>query len=245
MPSTVQLLPPSLTPWDMFLSADQVVQAVMVMLLMASVVTWTMLLVKGAELLASRRRMAGSLAAVSKAPDLRTARANVTSVGMVGLFAAAQSEMEASAALPAAGVKERVAVRLRRIELAMGRRMARGTGVLASIGACGPFVGLFGTVWGIMNSFVGISRAQTTSLAVVAPGIAEALLATACGLAAAIPAVLVYNLFARAIGGYRASLGDLSASVQVLVSRELDQRITELNIAPLVRRSPPLRRAAD
>ena len=78
-------------------------------------------------------------------------------------------------------------LRLERVEAAMSRRIARGTGVLATIGATAPFVGLFGTVWGIMNAFIGISEAQTTNLAVVAPGIAEALLATALGLVAAIP----------------------------------------------------------
>ena len=100
--------------------------------------------------------------------------------------------------------------------------MSRGTGVLATIGATAPFIGLFGTVWGIMDSFVGISRAQTTNLAVVAPGIAEALLATAIGLIAAIPAVVIYNLFARRTAACRALLGDLAAAVLRLVSRELD-----------------------
>ena len=96
--------------------------------------------------------------------------------------------------------------------------------MLATIGATAPFVGLFGTVWGIMNSFIGISKAQTTNLAVVAPGIAEALLATAIGLVAAIPAVVIYNIFARRIGAYRALLADLSAEILRLVSRELDRR---------------------
>src|SRR5258707_6551193 len=86
------------------------------------------------------------------------------------------------------------------------------------IGATAPFIGLFGTVWGIMNSFIGISQSHTTNLAVVAPGIAEALLATATGLVAAIPAVVIYNMFARAIGSYRAVLADLSAAIQRLVS---------------------------
>ena len=98
---------------------------------------------------------------------------------------------------PATAVKERVASLLSRIEIRAGKRMNAGTGVLASIGSVGPFVGLFGTVWGIMNSFIGISKAQTTNLAIVAPGIAEALLATAIGLVAAIPAVVIYNYFAR------------------------------------------------
>ena len=96
-------------------------------------------------------------------------------------------------------------------------------GLLATIGATSPFVGLFGTVWGIMNSFIGISKSQTTNLAVVAPGIAEALLATAFGLAAAIPAVVIYNMFSRQIAGYRALMGDGSAEVLRLVSRDLDR----------------------
>jgi biopolymer transport protein ExbB len=101
--------------------------------------------------------------------------------------------------------------------------MTRGTGALATIGATAPFVGLFGTVWGIMNSFIGISKAHTTNLAVVAPGIAEALLATALGLFAAIPAVVIYNMFSRAIAAYRALYGDCTAEVLRLLSRDLDR----------------------
>ena len=100
------------------------------------------------------------------------------------------------------GVKERIASCFAEIERAEGLAIKRGTGLLASVGSTGPFVGLFGTVWGIMNSFIGISKAQTTNLAVVAPGIAEALLATAIGLFAAIPAVLIYNHLARSTGSY-------------------------------------------
>src|SRR5579862_4594246 len=103
--------------------------------------------------------------------------------------------------------------------MATSRKISRGTGVLATVGATAPFVGLFGTVWGIMNSFIGISNAHTTNLAVVAPGIAEALLATALGLFAAIPAVVIYNVFARTIGGYRALLADASSEVLRLLSR--------------------------
>jgi biopolymer transport protein ExbB len=138
------------------------------------------------------------------------------------LVRAAAAELALSTGLPKDGVKERIASCFERLEAGAARRMARGTGVLATIGATGPFVGLFGTVWGIMNAFVGISRTQTTSLAVVAPGIAEALLATAIGLVAAIPAVVIYNLFARAIAGYRAKLADASAATMRLVGRDLD-----------------------
>ena len=126
-------------------------------------------------------------------------------------------------AISPAGVKERIASRLERLEAAAGRQMIRGTGILATIGATAPFVGLFGTVWGIMNSFIGISKAHTTNLAVVAPGIAEALLATALGLVAAIPAVVMYNMFSRWIAGYRALHADASAEILRLISRDLDR----------------------
>ena len=100
----------------------------------------------------------------------------------------------------------------------------RGTGILATTGSIAPFVGLFGTVWGIMNAFIGISEAHTTNLAVVAPGIAEALLATAIGLVAAIPAVVIYNIFSRSIAAYRLLLADTAAGTERLVSRDLDYR---------------------
>lgn len=102
-------------------------------------------------------------------------------------------------------------------------RLERRLLVLATVGSAGPFVGLFGTVWGIMNAFIGISKSQTTNLAVVAPGIAEALLATAMGLVAAIPAVMIYNMFARAITSYRGLLGDGSAELMRMVSRDLNR----------------------
>jgi biopolymer transport protein ExbB len=101
----------------------------------------------------------------------------------------------------------------------MARQVSRGTGILATIGAVSPFVGLFGTVWGIMNAFIGISESHTTNLAVVAPGIAEALLTTAIGLVAAIPAVVIYNHLARVITGYRALLSDGSALILLMISR--------------------------
>jgi biopolymer transport protein ExbB len=142
------------------------------------------------------------------------------------LLSAAREEWQLSAAAldDGSGLKERVATRLQRLEAASGRAASKGTGVLATIGATAPFVGLFGTVWGIMNSFIGISKAQTTSLAVVAPGIAEALLATALGLVAAIPAVVIYNHFARRIQAYRAQVADTSAVVLQLLSRDLSHR---------------------
>ncbi|MBN8907778.1 MAG: tonB-system energizer ExbB [Rhodospirillales bacterium] len=224
MPILAQLPPTDLTPWGMFQSADIVVKAVMVGLLLASVATWTILLVKTVELIAARRALRVAIAAT----EATRALDGLELTGNAGGFVAAtRAEIAASQGLPAEGIKERIAARLQRAEAALGRRMTRGTGVLASIGATAPFIGLSGTVWGIMNSFVGISRAQTTNLAVVAPAIAEALLATAFGLFAAIPAVVIYNIFARAIGGYRAQLADLCAAILALAGRDLDRRLVE------------------
>jgi biopolymer transport protein ExbB len=223
-------LPRDLSPWSMFASADIVVKAVMVGLAFASVVTWTVWLAKSIELLFARRRVRAALSAIGEERSLAAAAARLGGRrGIVPSFmAAAEQELRLSADVADRdgvrdGIKERVASRLARLEAAAARDMNKGTGLLATIGSTAPFVGLFGTVWGIMNSFIGISRAQTTNLAVVAPGIAEALLATAIGLFAAIPAVIVYNQFARWIGGYRGLLGDAAAEVQRLVSRDLDR----------------------
>ncbi len=218
-------LPSALSPWSMFLGADPVVKAVMIGLAFASVVTWTVWLAKTFELTLAKRRATDALRRLATAPSLPEAqlRLGADRTPVASLLRAAAEEIRLSSDLPAAGIKQRIAGRLERIEAAAGRGMARGTGLLATIGSTAPFVGLFGTVWGIMNSFVGISKAQTTNLAVVAPGIAEALLATAIGLVAAIPAVVIYNVFARAIGGYRALLGDGSAEVLRIAGRDLDR----------------------
>ena len=222
-------LPRDLSPWSMFVNADRIVQAVMVGLAFASLVTWTIWLAKGLELLGAKRKAAQSNRILADAENLQDAARAIakswTRTGPVAdLVQAAVQETERSAQLSSEGIKERLAVELSRIEARAGRRMARGTGLLATIGATAPFVGLFGTVWGIMNSFIGISKAQTTNLAVVAPGIAEALLATAIGLVAAIPAVIIYNVFSRAIGGYRALLADAAAAVLQHVSRDLERQ---------------------
>jgi biopolymer transport protein ExbB len=210
----------------MFMSADILVQVVMVGLVFASLVTWTVWLAKTIELLAATRRLRRGLAAISEERSLADAYARAgTGRGILPmLIDAAGLELQLSADVTdKGGIKERVGTRLARLEAAAGRDMNKGTGVLATIGATAPFVGLFGTVWGIMNSFIGISKAQTTNLAVVAPGIAEALLATAIGLFAAIPAVIIYNQFARSIARYRALVGDAAAEVLRLVSRDLDR----------------------
>ena len=207
-------LPRDLSVWGMFVAADWLVQAVMIGLAVASVLTWTVFVAKSLELAVAVRRQRMTLRAIDSAPSLADAPPN-------GLVSAARAELKLSAEGDREGMKERVASRLERLEAAAGRQMLKGTGVLATIGATAPFVGLFGTVWGIMDSFIGISRSQTTNLAVVAPGIAEALLATALGLAAAIPAVVIYNHFSRRISAYRALVGDTAAAVLRLVSRDL------------------------
>ncbi len=226
-PAVIALtLPRDLTPWGMFLAADVVVKAVMLGLVFASVITWTIWFAKVAELIAARRRLRGTIKILSEARSLADCVAVPTSHDEASglLMQAAITELRLSGdALDPLGVKERIASRLERVEAAAGRQILRGTGILATIGATAPFVGLFGTVWGIMNSFIGISRQHTTNLAVVAPGIAEALLATALGLVAAIPAVIMYNLFSRWIASYRALQADAAAEVMRLVSRDLDR----------------------
>lgn len=227
---TGPVLPHDLSPVGMFLAADIVVKAVMIALAVASVVTWAIFLVKSLELASAKSRMKRAVEVLSTANGLAETDVKLGHKGGVAadMVAAAGDEMARSEVVldhaPATGVKERVSSLLSRIEVRAGKRMSAGTGILASIGSVGPFVGLFGTVWGIMNSFIGISKAQTTNLAIVAPGIAEALLATAIGLVAAIPAVVIYNYFARSVGAYKLMLADAAAAVERLVSRDLDHR---------------------
>jgi biopolymer transport protein ExbB len=221
------LLPRDLTPWGMFMAADVVVKAVMIGLIFASVLTWTIWLAKTLELIGARRGLARAQGVLAEARSLAEAAkpAGVACRPVARLIAAVESELRRSPdRRDIDGIKERIAARFERIEAGVGRQMLRGTGILATIGATAPFVGLFGTVWGIMNSFIGISKLHTTNLAVVAPGIAEALLATAFGLAAAIPAVVIYNMFSRSIAQYRALYADTSVEILTMVSRDLVQR---------------------
>ena len=218
-------LPQDLSPWGMFLHADTIVKAVMIGLAVASLVTWTVWVAKSIELFGARAAVRRGLRILANATTLAQAHEKLrTTTGPVAqLMQAAANEIRLSANLRADGLKERIAWQSERIEMAAGRKISRGTGILATIGATAPFVGLFGTVWGIMDSFIGISKAHTTNLAVVAPGIAEALLATALGLVAAIPAVMIYNVLARSTTHYRALIGDASAQVMKLVSRDHDR----------------------
>ena len=224
-----------LSPWGMYQNADIIVKIVMIGLAIASIITWTIWIAKGFELLGAKRRLRTEIANLKKATTLKEASESAAIKGTLAhlLVHDALEEMRLSAnTREKEGIKERVAFRLERLVAACGRNMSSGTGVLATIGSTAPFVGLFGTVWGIMNSFIGIAKTQTTNLAVVAPGIAEALLATALGLVAAIPAVVIYNVFARSIAGYKAQVSDASAEVLLLVSRDLDHLPTERSSQP-------------
>ena len=218
-------LPQDLSPWGMFQDADRLVKGVLIGLAFASLVTWTVFVAKTFELRTARREVRDGLRILANAATLAQAHEqlrNGTSP-VAQLMQAAAQEIRLSANARGDGLKERIAWQLERLEMATSRKISRGTGVLATVGSTAPFVGLFGTVWGIMNSFIGISNAHTTNLAVVAPGIAQALLATALGLAAAIPAVMIYNALARQTTHYRALLGDASALIMGLVSRDLDR----------------------
>jgi biopolymer transport protein ExbB len=215
-----------LSPWSMFKSADVLVKAVMIGLAFASLVTWTIFIAKMIELTVVQRKLRAALAKIAEARSLAEAQFALGAKGSVlaSLLAAAMREARLSAGISSdAGIKERAASRFSEIVRAEARRIRLGMGLLATIGATSPFVGLFGTVWGIMNSFIGISKAQTTNLAVVAPGIAEALLATAIGLVAAIPAVIVYNHFTRVTKGYMELVSRASGAAGRLLSRDLDR----------------------
>ncbi|MGV3344900.1 tol-pal system-associated acyl-CoA thioesterase [Enterobacteriaceae bacterium LUAb1] len=220
-----------LSVWGMYQHADIVVKVVMIGLLFASVITWAIFFGKSAALLSAKRQLRreqNRLAAVrslSEASHLAD-EFNVNSLSRA-LLAEAQNEQHLSVGVTDNdGIKERTGFRLERRVAAFSRRAGKGNGFLATIGSVAPFIGLFGTVWGIMNSFIGIAKTQTTNLAVVAPGIAEALLATAIGLIAAIPAVVIYNVFTRMIASYKASLGDMAAHILLLQSRDLDLKGT-------------------
>jgi biopolymer transport protein ExbB len=222
-----------LSLWSMFLSADVLVKAVMIGLAFASLVTWTIFIAKMIELAVAQRKLRSALGEIIEARSLAEAQFALgaksgaksgAKTGVLSAFlAAAMREARLSAGISSdSGIKERAASSFAEISRAEARRIRLGMGLLATIGATSPFIGLFGTVWGIMNSFIGISKAQTTNLAVVAPGIAEALLATAIGLVAAIPAVIIYNHFARVTKTYLELVSRASGAAARLLSRDLD-----------------------
>ncbi|MDN3617145.1 MAG: tonB-system energizer ExbB [Vibrio gallaecicus] len=230
-----QIIPPSnplithdLSAMGMYHAADWVVKSVMISLFIASIISWAIFLAKQIQLVRASKRTTKLLSTLVQSESIQNAEVNLSNhkASELILFTAVQHELHLSSLGHATpdGIKERVQLRLERVQTELSRKMTSLTGILATVGSISPFVGLFGTVWGIMNAFIGIAKSKSTTLVVVAPGIAEALLATAIGLIAAIPAVIMYNYFTRFIGKYRALVTDVSAASMVLVSRELDRK---------------------
>lgn len=220
------VVPARITALSMFLQADWVVRGVMLLLLLASLATWAIAFAKHLEFRKAMSAIRADCGKLAKAPSLDQVPP-LSCETSAAILAIARSEVEScidiSNSRSADAMTERLSVRIAAAEGDAVQSMRGGLSVLATIGAVAPFVGLFGTVWGIMNSFIGISQAQTTNLAVVAPGIAEALLATALGLVAAIPAVLLYNIFSRRMADFRRNLHNVSARVACLVSHETER----------------------
>ncbi len=214
-----------LSPWGMYLAADNVVKSVMIGLVLASLATWTILIYKTIQLRRAKKHSEQLYSHLCECAsfdhiDMRDQQSQVLRLVQV---CHQEFALSLKGVVSESGLKERVNARLERTKANILAQSNQGTGLLATIGSVAPFIGLFGTVWGIMNSFIGIAESQTTNLAVVAPGIAEALLATAMGLIAAIPAVMTYNFFTRVINSYKAVLTDITSALMILLSRELDQ----------------------
>jgi biopolymer transport protein TolQ len=212
----------------LFMQADWVVKSVMIGLVIASVWVWAIIANRLAAYGKAKREMAAFDKAFASGRPLADLRADYAGSGQHGLsavFLAAMEEWDKSHAVQAdnaVGLQSRLEIAL---DLAVSEQSAdleKRLGFLATIGSAGPFVGLFGTVWGIMNAFTAIAAAENTSLAVVAPGIAEALLATALGLLAAIPAVIAYNKLSADAGKLIARLEGFANRLVALMSRQLD-----------------------
>ncbi len=224
-----------ITPVSMFMEATAVVKIVMIGLLLASVLSWTMLLIKLLEFGALNKATDRFLEAFRGARTIADMRRVATSEDFDGnpladMAAAATEEIELSrqAGLSVTGDHRdsallRAQTAVAAVQSGLPKRLSGGQQFLASTGSTGPFVGLFGTVYGIMNSFIGIAESNTTNLAVVAPGIAEALLATGIGLFAAIPAVIFYNYFNTRISNYGTRSDGFNAELINAISRQLDK----------------------
>ena len=224
-----------LTPIGMFMIAHPVVKVVMLGLVLASVLTWTLLLIKLLEFSSLTKTTNNFIEAFRGSRSIADMRRVATSEEFDGnpladMAAAATAEIELSrqAGLDVINTHrdstvERVATSVAAVQSTIGGRLSGGQQFLASVGSSGPFIGLFGTVYGIMNSFIGIAESNTTNLAVVAPGIAEALLATGIGLFAAIPAVIFYNYFSTKIAAYGTRADGFQAELMNSISRQLDK----------------------
>jgi biopolymer transport protein TolQ len=212
----------------LFLQADWVVKSVMLGLLLASVWCWAIIANRLSTYAKARRDMAAfdrAFASGKPLAELRGDYAGSNASGLSAVFLAAMDEWDKSHAQQAAtagGLQSRLEIALDLAVTEQSAELEKRLGFLATIGSAGPFVGLFGTVWGIMNAFTAIASAENTSLAVVAPGIAEALLATALGLLAAIPAVIAYNKLNADAGKLIGRLEAFADRLVALLSRQLD-----------------------
>jgi biopolymer transport protein ExbB len=224
-----------LTPIQMFVDATPIVKAVMIGLILCSILSWTLLVVKTFEFMSLNKASDRFVEAFRGARSITDINRLATSEEFEGnpladMAAAASGEVELSRQAGLQVTGEHRDTTLSRAQLAvtavqsnLAKRLSGGMQFLASVGSSGPFIGLFGTVYGIMNSFIGIANTNTTNLAVVAPGIAEALLATGIGLAAAIPSVIFYNYFQTRIAAYGSRTEGFVAELMNAISRQLDK----------------------
>lgn len=219
----------TLSPIALFLQADWVVKGVMIGLLAASIYVWTVIVTHGrgvAKMMKASEQFERDFWRAGNIDKFyeENGREELPSAKVLAAGISEWRRSTAGKAVDRDGTRERLGIAMNAALAGEVDKLSEKIGILATIGSVAPFVGLFGTVWGIMRSFTAIAAENNSSLAVVAPGIAEALLATAIGLVAAIPAVVIYNHFARMIAGYRLALGDAGAGVERLLSRDLDFR---------------------
>ena len=222
-----------LTVWGLFLEADIVVKAVMIILLFCSFWPWAIIFEKMSRLRRLRSRAEDfeeSFWSGGSLDDLYDRLDSRPTDPMSALFVSAMREWRRSIAKGLAASEQARASLQQRVERVMGitlgremDRLERHMTFLASVGSAAPFLGLFGTVWGIMNAFTSIAASKNTSLAVVAPGIAEALFATALGLVAAIPAVIAFNKLSNELGRYAARLEAFQVEFGAILSRQMDE----------------------
>ncbi|MFV0297700.1 MAG: tonB-system energizer ExbB [Hyphomicrobiaceae bacterium] len=222
--SSIHALPSELSPWGMFLAADMVVKAVMIGLAASSFLVWTIWVAKLVQSALAKRSLRIEVRSIATASSIDDALALVRKPGSLAaaMLEAAEQERQGSSGYLKPASLDRLNSRLLEIEAAVIQQFRGGMAFLATVAATAPFIGLFGTVWGIMNSFICISKAHTTNLAVVAPGIAEALLATAIGLIAAIPAVILYNHLGKRIAVLKRLGKETRGAVERIASRELE-----------------------
>lgn len=215
---------------EMFMQADVVVKAVMIFLVFCSLLTWAVLFEK-LFVFGRARRANQRFLAVFRQGDKAALQDQAEQSAMGRMWNVSQAELKHFRQHRGADMNaDQINRLLQRMSLTASivqerdlARLGSMMGVLATIGATAPFIGLFGTVWGILNSFASIATMKSASLAIVAPGIAEALLATALGLFAAIPAVMIFNKFARDINGFVGSLDNFTAEMIASVSRQMDE----------------------